>query len=321
MQLNEIYESLTTKSPYVEVIIRNLYWRNVKLLKKFRHDGTRTKEYGENIQPCDFSKIIDYLKEQGVNRHKIAIVHSSYDNLKGTGLSPDAIVNKLLDMERETNGTLAMPVIRHFKEEPKYEDSLWADLSDLVCTYEVQKTPVITGFIPYFLMRSKESTTSRFPLNPLCANGPLAAEMMEHNLDGELPSPHGPNSSWKYCMDNDSVIVGLGIDISHHLTLSHVFEENGEWPVPAEKWFRKRRFIIKDKGEIIEKEVYEWKPKWGRLYSAEKTRTKDLKQSGIYIEKVIDGVVVSIVDSKRLCEVMKEQRKKHKTYPYFCCRY
>ncbi|WP_455584533.1 AAC(3) family N-acetyltransferase [Bacteroides sp.] len=317
MNLSKLYSHLVTVSPYFEILVRNLYWHNVGLLKKFKSSVALTDTYVKDRPTCDFADILDYLSRH-LSKGSLMIVHSSYDALGGTGLSPEEVVEKLVELAGET-GTLAMPVIRKFKGEPKYEDILKTNTDDLVCTYNVNKTCVTSGFLPYALMKREGSITSRFPFNPMTATGPLAKDMMEHNLDGDCPSPHGPHSSWKFCLDHGAVIIGLGIDLAHHITMLHVGEEAFEWPVSEEKWYRRRKFRIIDGDYEIEKTVHERKPKWGMLHIAEKTLANDLRKSGILKERMIDGVNVTVLYAHELMDFLRVKRRKNPTYPYFLC--
>jgi len=314
MSASELYEKIALISPKVEVILRKLYWSNYGLLKKLRPPrNVKPKAPSKKI---DFDKIIEYLKSLGIGEGSLLIVHSSYDALSDTGLSPDQIVDKLLELVGKT-GTLAMPVIRRFKGEPKIADILKNEnLDDLVCKYNVQKTAVTSGLLPYSLMKRPESVTSRFPLNPLTALGPLAAEMMEHNLEGELEErrPHGKNSSWYYCYQHNAVVVGLGIKLDHYLTIGHVAEEAMKWPVSVENWYRKRKFIIKDKNFETETTVLERKPKWGMLQIADINAYHDLLNNGLLVEKEIEGVIVGFCESKKYIDYRKS--RDGNGYPY-----
>lgn len=320
MNLSKIYNNLVNGSPYMEILIRNLYWRNVKRLKRFKSSVALIDIQTMQKSVCDFNRILKHLRLNNVLNTEVMVVHSSYDALEGTGMTPEEIIEKLIDFYCKS-GTLAMPVIRKFKGEPKYDDILKTNTDDLVCTYNINKTCVTSGFLPYTLMKRKGTVTSRFPFNPMTAYGPLAQAMMEHNLDGDFPSPHGPNSSWKFCLDHHAVIIGLGIDLGHHITMLHVAEEAFEWPIPEDKWYRKRIFKIIDGDFSIEKTVHERKPKWGMLHIAEKTLANDLRKSGILKEQLIDGVNVSILYSTELMDFLRRKRMKHPTYPYFLCNF
>ena len=206
--LSRLYLFLVTRFPRVEILIRKLYWKNYSKLKRLnphRGEGGKTTFTGISVE---FDDVLKVLSDNGIGKGALLVVHSSYSGLQCTGLSEEQIIDRLLDHIGPT-GTLAMPVIRKFKGEPKPQDLLTTNVDDLTCTYNVKSSPVISGMLPYTLMQKENAVVSHFPYNPLCAVGPLAKPMMEHNLDGELPSAHGPNSSWKFCLDHNAYYIGL----------------------------------------------------------------------------------------------------------------
>ena len=311
MTISTIYNKIA-QIPYFEVVMRNLYWRNIQFLKRFRPSYNNTIT---NPKEADFDNIIDHLKEQYIEEGSLIIVHSSYEALLGTNLSPKQIIQKLKDLIGES-GTIAMPVIRTFKGEPKPEDILTTDVSNLVCEYDPKRTPIVSGLLPQYLMKDKASMTSLFPLNPLTAVGPLAKGMMEHNLDGDTPSPHGPNSSWKFCHDHNAIIIGLGIDMQHYITMIHVAEEAyPNWFY--KKWYRLRKFDIITPTGVVRKEVLERDPKWGMLHIAEVKYGIDFRNNNIFREKVIDGINITVIDSRKLVEFLRTKSGKVKGYPYY----
>lgn len=307
MNIGKIYEKIALASPKFEVTLRKFYWSNYSLLKKIRPQ--RNIKPPEN-QKIDFDKIIDYLKNQGIKEGSLLIIHSSYGALKGSGLSPDEIIDRLLSLIG-SSGTLAMPVIRHYPEEPPLDKILKYNMEEIVCTYDVRSTKITTGVLPICLMKRNNSITSRFPLNPLTAVGPLADEMMSENLKGK--SPHDEYSAWKFCHDHNAIILGLGIDLAHYLTMIHVAEEAFPgWPI--KDWFRKRKFIIREGDFTTEKIVFERKPKWGMLHLADKLYKKDFIKNSILIENKIENTTIGIIQSEKLISFLNS--KKETGYPY-----
>lgn len=307
MSLSNIYNRIALLSPRMEVILRRFYWNNYELLKRFKPKSSLRPDTGEKI---NFDKIIEYLRGRGIGEGALLIVHSSYGAIKGSGLSPDEVIDKLLYLIGRT-GTLAMPVIRHFEEEPSVEDEIKANLEEVVSVYDVLTSPITTGALPKCLHKRKESVTSRFPLNPMCALGPLAEQMMADNLNSH--SPHDEHSAWKYCSDHNAIIVGIGIDLAHYLTMLHVAEEAYPgWPI--KDWFRKRNFIIKDGDFQVQKTVLERRPKWGMLHLADKLYTKDFKEKGILIETTIESTRIGIIKSSELIHYLNS--RKAEGYPY-----
>ncbi len=314
--LSEIFKRISLIHPLIEVFLRKLYWRNVKILKRLNPHKLRHKEK-KTFSKVDFDEIIEWYRKKGVGEGDILIVHSSLEGLEATGLTPDEIIDKLLDLIGPS-GTLAMPVIRAYKGEPIAENLLKENVDNLICTYDVRKTPIISGYIPFRLLRRKNAKVSLHPLNPLCALGPLAEEMMKHNLDGEYPSPHGPNSSWKYAYDHGCKVVSLGVNIAHYNTIVHINEEAfGDWIKSSDEWFRLRKFnVIDEQKNIREVIVRERKPKWGLLHYTEIRMNHDLEKLNIITSEKIGGEVeVSYVDVPKFISYLRSKRKTG--YPYY----
>lgn len=311
MSLSSIYKTVVGISPKIEVFSRKLYWRNITKTSKLQPKFKRT--INGKCGRVDFKKIIDNLAYRGVAKGSILIVHSSYDLLENSGLSPEEINSMLLELVGP-EGTVVMPIIRKYKGEGNRKDFLIKDLEDIVCTYNVQKTRVVSGILPYTLMQDESSYVSRFPVNPVVAVGKHAAKMVEHNLDGIEPSPHGPNSCWKYCVDNNAIVVGLGVDMPHYLTVIHVNEDcSSDWPI--EDWYRKRKFEIIDNDFKVNKVVLERRPIWGLFYFAEIKLEKELTKNKILKTETVEGLKISIIESKRLIEFLRHHP--HRGFPYY----
>lgn len=315
MGFNNIYNKIALISPYVEVMLRRLYWRNVDKLKKYNPNKPKPSSTINKTHHVDFEKVIDWLKSQGIGEGDLLIVHSGYGQLERTGLSPEQIIDRLLELIGPS-GTLAMPVIRRFKEYKKAKKA-GLDPKDVVATYNVKKTLVTSGMLPYTLMQRPDAVTSLFPLNPLCAVGPLAEAMMEHNLDGEYPSPHGSNSSWKFCYDHGVKVCSIGTDIEHHCTIAHVIEEAfGDWYWPDDVWYNHYKFMIIDaNNNYREVVVSNRKDDWGKLYGPEINVTKDVKKVGALFSNNIEGITVGYVDVNKLFEFRRSHPKKG--YPFY----
>ncbi|MBR5747466.1 MAG: AAC(3) family N-acetyltransferase [Prevotella sp.] len=314
MGLSGIYNRIALSSPHVEVLLRKLYWKNVKHLGKFNpHKVVKTKAPTKHV---DFNQVLGWLRCNGVGEGSLLVVHSSYSALECTGLEAKQIIEELLGLVGET-GTLAMPAIRKYKEEPHGADILTTNTEDLICTYNVKKTIVQSGMLPFTMLRRKDSAVSHHPFNPLVAVGPLAKPMMEHNLDGEAPSPHGPNSCWKFCYDHNAFVIGLGVGLDHYNTISHVNEEAfGNWKWSEEEWYRKRKFVVFDEeGNKQNVVVKERKPEWGMLRFAELHANKDRNESGLIKRTKIDGeIIVCLEKAREYVDYLQENNKKGKYY-------
>ena len=314
MNLARLYNRLALLSPRVEVMLRKFYWKNIKRLGKYNPHKSKTTTSTSSF--VDFNKVINWLKNNGIGEGSLLIVHSSYSELEPTGLDANQIIDSLLSLVGE-NGTLAMPAIRRYKDQPRGAEILTKNVEDLICTYNVKKTMVQSGMLPFMMLRRKNSVVSHHPLNPLVAIGPLAKPMMEHNLDGDRPSPHGPNSCWKFCYDHNAFVVGLGVDLDHYNTISHINEEAfGNWKWSERDWYRDRKFlVVSEDGEKQEVVVKERKPEWGMLRFAELNANKDRNNSGLIKRTKIDGtIIVCLEKAKDYINHLQENNKKGKYY-------
>jgi len=315
--ISALYESIALLSPRIEVKLRQFYWKNSLKLTRFNPNKVENSVLAKEENPeVDFDEIFNQLKEWGVKEGTLLIVHSSYDSLKCTGLSPLEIIGKLRKLIG-TNGTLAMPVIRSYKEEPEPYVKMRKDYKPPKSIYNVRRTPVCTGLLPTLLMRTPGAEISLHPLNPICAVGPLAKEMMKRNISGENPSPHGRQSAWKFCLDHNAIIIGLGTDLRHHNTMGHVAEEAfDDWYWTDDEWYNLREFTIeKSKEENIEIAVRERKPLWGMLYQAEINRYHDFLKDGIIKSKMFGNILLEFEYSQSLISYLRKKNKNG--YPYF----
>jgi len=300
-------------SPYIELLVRYIYWKNIGLFSRF----VKSKKKRKDLDFVEFSKITNYLKETGISNGDLLLVHSSYGDLKCTQKKPIEIIHEIKNLVGE-QGTLAMPAIRKYEGEPDLKNYLKADISEIIFEYDVHNTKVQTGALPATMVQMPEAFVSRFPLNTLVSIGPLAKPMMEKNLLGDFPTPCGINSSWKFCLDHNAYLIGLGTDLTGCLTMIHLAEDmlDDKWPI--KNWYRKKIFKIIDKDFETLKVVRERRPKWGTLHWAGRTLCKDLTNKNILHSQNIDGITVEVIKAKELIDYLNS--KNSKGYPYFCVK-
>lgn len=308
ISLSKIYNRVCHLSPIVEVAARMIYWRNVSKASGLSNNKNRRIQHAEEV---DFNDVIDFLKQNGIGKGSLVIYHSSYGNIKPCNKDVKGVVDSLLTLVGD-EGTLAAPVIRSYADDNRSLSEKFLNSKPIpVCTYDVRNTKITSGILAATLMAHEGSVTSLHPLNPLTAVGPLAQPMMAHNLDGDAPSAHGPNSCWKFCFDHDAYIVYLGCDFGHHITMQQIIAEcNPTWNV--KDFFWKRKFVIKDGDSVIEKEVSERTYFWSQ-YLAELNTRENLIKAGVAKYTTINGMPLCVMRSKDLISFMTSQRK---YYPY-----
>lgn len=312
-------DSLTKKllaiSPKIEVLVRRTYWKNIKLFSSILQKFVQPKkDVKASLAGIDFKKIIGQLSDWGVNKGDLVVVHSAYRALKGTGMSPNQILDELIRLIGPT-GTLAMPAMPIFRNAPNRENYLTEELSKIVFSYDRQKSRTKTGVLPSTLNKYPGAVRSLHPINTMVAYGRLANEIMRDNLKDEFSLPCGKDSSWYKCTLNNAWVVGLGTDLTHSLTMIHVAEDvlDEKWPV--KNWYRKKKFRIIDDKQSFEITLRERHPKWGTLCFAERTLCEDLIKKGIMRTAQIDGVILEIMRAKDLFAFLMS--KNCNGYPYF----
>jgi len=230
-------------------------------------------------------------------------VHSSYENISSCGLSPKAILDKLIDFICE-GGTLAMNSSRLLK----------LDVNGFY-TYDTLNSRVISGVLPAVFLKYPGVSISRFPVNPMVAFGRQAKNMMEGNLCRNYLSSCSDLSSWKYCADNDAWVLGMGIDLIHSLTIVHVNEESNHNLWPVKDWFEEKTVKVIDNGKVSSHIIQDRKTIFGKLHFAERTLAKDLIANGILKIFYLNDVRFELLNSRFLLEFLRQ--RKSKAYPYF----
>lgn len=318
MGLGSIYKNIALSSPSAEVFLRKTYWAMLPLLHRFvsssEASGTEAPIENKSDNCADFSKVINYLRDLGIKKGDILIVHSSFDSLKATGLDAEGVINSLLELVGE-EGTLAMPAIRHFPEEGEGMDYLKKYIKDEVpdeVVYDLYRTPISSGLLPFTLSRYDDAIISEFPLNPLVALGAHAEDMMKGNIEGVLPSAHGPMSAWKYCADHNAWNIGLGVDEKNYLTIFHVGQEQPDWPYKEEAWYIERNFTVKKGRNRTPIRIKERGHRWTKFFP-EMNFYNDLKKNNILTQQFIEGIEVLAVRSNDLFSFMEKQPD---GYPY-----
>lgn len=299
-------------SPYIEVIARRIYWSSPRLVEAFGKKARKEQPAGLS-RTGSMERIEAFLRSHGVSKGSLLVVHSSARALMSTGYSASGIIDRLMSLIGP-EGTLAMPAIPRYEGEPKGIERMRADVSDIELVYDVQRCVPWTGAIPFTLMRREDAKRSHHPLNTMVAVGPMAAEMMANNLAGDRPLPCGPNSAWKFCADHKAIVVALGVDMAHSLTMIHVAEDSYEQKWPVNEWYRERRFRVVDQGAGTSVVVRERHPKWA-MYFAERTLSRDLKKAGLLASATIEGILVEVIAAEELLSFLNQ--RKSSAYPYY----
>lgn len=300
-------------SPHIEMIVRRLYWYNIKLFRRF----TKPKKSLRPLKQLNYSHIKNFLLSTGVKSGSLLVVHSAYGSLKGRGKDYNQILDFLIEIIGK-EGTLAMPATPKFSNNLNVEDYLDEDLtSEVVFEYDVQNSKITTGVLPAMLYKRTGAVRSSFPINTLVSLGPLSSQLYCDEFSFNSPLACGIGSSWKKLTDNKALIIGLGTDLTHSLTSIHVSEDSYESDWAPRDWYHEKNFKITNGDTVIEKVIRERRPKWGALHYGERTLCKDLSNEGILISANFDGVLVEVIDAYRLNIFLRAKQKSKPGYPYF----
>jgi aminoglycoside 3-N-acetyltransferase len=312
MYLDKILENI----PLAEVFIRNIYWRSKTghaiiswLSQKY---SKKSNNISNSLPSADFSVVVAAIKNLGVCKGDILIVHSAYGELRHFGLSPKDIVDTLKLIVGD-QGTLVMPAFPIYKEEPDAMDRFQNEFYEKIFTYDVRKTRTWTGILPQTLLKIDGAIRSRHPLNTIVALGPHAVELTQNNLTYDGQTACGEGSSWAYCFGKNAKILMLGIDVVHSLTMIHVAEDlyENQWPVKG--WYRNRQFRVIDNEFDKVVTIRERHPKWAIFY-AERRFSKDLMQAEIVKTQKVEGLNISVCSSGDLLNYLNS--RKESAYPF-----
>lgn len=304
--VTSIYRRVIKLSPHIEIMMRKLYWNNVKRFSQYKIDNHIPKVNNK----IDLNKISSYLRKNGVKQNDILIIHSAFSPFKQF-YKGEEVLEVLLDVV--PNGTIAMPAIRYYEEDEPYYDYIDKSYEQIISTYDVHNSKITSGYLPYLMTKDSRAYISRCPHNPLVAIGADAKKMMESNIDSNFITAHGNDSCWDYCVKNDAWSIGLGIPIEGFLTIFHWTQETGEWPV--KDWFFPRKFKIIDgsfqKDIIFNERVHKW-----TKYYAETNFNKDMLHEGIIKYANIDGIPILMTKTSELIKFLQRKNKINPTYPY-----
>ena len=306
--INKIFEL----SHHFEMIARRVIWS--RWFNKFFKLKYSKKATSKKCNKINFKNITKHLKSLGVKDSDILIVHSAYGPFKYSDYQPKDIIKFLIKLI--PNGTLVMPGIRKYKNDPIGFERIYYHYSDKITEYDPKKTPIWTGVLPKTLALMEGACLSLTPLNSLIAYGQDAKKMFSKELHSEKASPpNGENSGWAYCLEKNAWIISLGVGLTHNLTSIHTTEDIDYLNWPVKGWYRTRKFRIKSHDQIFEKEFLERHPRWGMLHFAERKLNRDLIKNNILRGSVIDGLTVDVIRSIDLHNFLDKNNAKG--YPYF----
>lgn len=294
-------KSLMEHYSWLEVMARRItryFSFPKKILKKINTKKKKNIGLGEHVGA---TVLKDYLRGQGITNGDILIVHSSLRPLKCFGMSPEDVIDMLLELVGET-GTLVMPAF------PMYDEHIsgkFEEISTQEYVYDIQESPAWTGIITDLFWRRADVIRSRFPDNPLAAHGKYAKEMFEQEKEGDLA--HGQYSAWKFCSEHHAKVLFLGIPAFNAITEIHLSEDilDEDWPILG--WFKERKYEIRD-GEKVYKRITRIRKQFWSKYLTEYRCSYELRKHNLLKEELLKAVPISYIpDLAKLEEFVTER--------------
>ncbi|MDH3217019.1 MAG: AAC(3) family N-acetyltransferase [Candidatus Krumholzibacteria bacterium] len=262
----------------------------------------------------------DQLERAGVRSGALVMVHSALQGIElvsdvdESRTSPLAVCMRVLGILKDLvgeHGTLAMPTHPKYNGDPGFMH----DKSELLLTYDQVQTPSSVGLLTEIFRRQPQTLRSLHPLSSLAVRGPLAHDLLRHNLDAEWPLPHGTGSSYRRFCEIGGVVVAIGVPLIKCMTVIHVAEEvrDTEWPVAD--FFYKRRFVLRQELDERECMVRERRPEYVRSLGLNTLR-RHLLREGIMHETLLGEVEVQWAMAADVFNFISH-RAEGNTYPYF----
>jgi aminoglycoside N3'-acetyltransferase len=300
--------------PLLEVLSRYIYWKFL-FVRKFIYKIKKKKKSLKTHLGSHREEISTTLKDFGIHKGDILIVHSSYENLLRLNIKATELFDIIQDLIG-VNGTLVMPAYPNILID---ELSLWQKKSKKVNFYDVKKTIAWTGVLPNLLMRKPGAIRSEHPVNSLVAQGAHAAEMMKDNLHAGA-YPCGQNSAWAYCWSKNAKILSLGIEMKSCITMIHLNEDINPDQWPIKNWYEFQSYLIRNNEKEVFLELPVRRPRWGLHYCGS-LFDRDMLNENILIKRKIKDVPFECINSESLISFLKLKNKIIPGYPFLYCSY
>ncbi len=195
--------------------------------------------------------ITDQLKQLGVVRGGVLLVHSSLRMLGPVSGGAETVCDALLDA-LGPEGTLLMPGFQGGGE--------YVMAAGGVC-FDAAKTPSDCGFLTEFFRQRKRSIRSLSPTHSITGAGPLAAVLLAGHEHCRVTAGWG--SPFQKMIEHDGRILMLGASRASN-TMMHFLENTGGAPTVCSTLFQTS--VITNSGETLSTPIYPHMPGLRRNY-------------------------------------------------------
>lgn len=300
--------SILVKFPLMEVLLKFVYWkikpliphRTVLYLKSLK---SSSNDINVNNQ-VELQELSNFLRQIGVNDGVSIVVHSSYDSLKSLKVLPRDIVSMLCSLVGNS-GNLIMPANRII------------DYSKVPFEFNVGKSRIWSGALPFALFLDKSSIKSRIPINSVVVAGQDKQSLVCDELNSDDETPCGKTSAWYKVYLKQGLVLGLGVDLVHNLTMTHIVEDSwvDEWP--SKNWYDRVNYHVIDNNFERNVSILQRKEYIGKYFYTEARLAHDLEKSKILKAYNFKGISVQVLNSVDLVNFLKGKRPS--LYPFYDC--
>jgi aminoglycoside 3-N-acetyltransferase len=306
-----------------EVLAKHVYW-GLPFVR--RHIKSLRSKAKSRPQILFRRELKDYLRQIGVSEGALVMAHTAVTNLQlrddassgadgGFLQTADNLVNDLLELVGP-GGTLAMPTHAIYQNEEAFFE---ARRSGNPIRYDPQQTPCMVGLANELFWRRKGVLRSLHPYNTLAACGPLAAELLENNLNDNKPLAHGVYSGYYRVCRLNGLVISVGIPLRHCMTLLHVGEDVRDEQWPIEDFFEERPYLIRIDGKDELHIVRQCREKYAKYAMCRRMPFNELIREGVIHEDKLGEVPVGWARAAEVFDYLM-RRNEHSTYPYYGIR-
>lgn len=164
----------------------------------------------------DFKDILLSLRELGVKKGDILLVHSSLSSFGHVNRGATTVIEAMLESVG-AEGTVVVPTLTGTEK----------DGPDNPPIFDVRKTPCWTGRIPTEFMKRPQSRRSLHPTHSVSGIGPLVPFLINGHENSTTPC--GKNSPYYRLAEKGGYILLVGVDQESNTTI-HTTEELAEVP-------------------------------------------------------------------------------------------
>jgi aminoglycoside 3-N-acetyltransferase len=245
------------------------------------------------------AEILEFFRSAGIVAGSVTMVHSDSKAIERVGWAPSEFLD-LLQRAVGPEGTLMMP-----------SHAALQTVGDLK-VYDPRRCPSTVGLLTELFRRRPGVRRSLFPLSPVAACGPLAAEMLDEHADSW--APHDEKSPYYKMIARGSKVLCVGVPLDR-MTLIHVAEDvlREQWPVG--NFYEAREYGIKVSGETRNVTVHA-RAAWLWWYLAKYRWSREICRRGFVRGACWNGVMVRVADAQKVFDWMASEVKRGRTiYP------